>query len=117
MEVFVELTRTSMKLIARANDNLWPLALIDPKNGTVWFESLASTAKAAGRYGDALTLYKNLVNLIEDEELRREKLEPGSTSGVRSLPLSPLLKKPKLWAAELDRYLKAVSIGTSESGE
>jgi hypothetical protein len=117
MEVFVELTPTSMKLIARANDNLWPLALIDPKNGTIWFDSFASTAKAAGRYGDALTLYKNLVNFIEDENLRREKLKPGTKNGVRSLPLSPLLKKPELWAAEIDHYLKAVSIGTSESGE
>jgi len=109
-----ELTPTSIKLVGRANDDLWPFAMIDPKYGTVWFDSMASKARAAGRQDEGLRLYHRLVDLLDDENLRREKLAPGTKSGVRSLPLSPLLRKSDQWASAIEEYLRTVSAGAAQ---
>jgi hypothetical protein len=109
LEVFKEPTPTMIKLIGRANDDLWPIATIDPKSATVWLESMATKARAAGREGAGVRLYQRLVDLLEDEALRREKLAPGTRTGTRGLPLSPLLQKSKQWESAIQEYLKAVA--------
>jgi hypothetical protein len=110
-----ELTPTSIKLVGRANDELWPLVMIDPRHGTAWFDTMAAKAKAAGRHEDALRLYRSLVDLLDDENLHREKLAPGTRTGVRSLPLSPLLRKSERWALALEEYLHAISANVNQT--
>jgi len=89
--------------------------MIDPRHGTAWFDTMAAKARAAGRHEDALRLYRNLVDLLDDENLRREKLAPGTKTGVRSLPLSPLLRKSERWASAIEEYLRAVSTDVDQA--
>jgi hypothetical protein len=69
---------------------------------------MASRAKAAGYHEEALKLYSELVGLLDDPKLRQEKMAPGTKNGVRSLPLSLLLRKRDQWAAAVVDYLKAI---------
>jgi hypothetical protein len=106
--VFQELTPVMMKLIGRANDDLWLLCSID-LNGTVWFEGMANVARAAGRHEDGLKFYRALVDLLDDENLRRQRLAPGTRTGTRSLPLSLLLQKTEQWESAIENYLRTVA--------
>jgi hypothetical protein len=103
-----ELTPTTIKLVGAANDNIWPLAMIDPKDGSVWFDMMAKRAGDVGRKDEALKFYRRLVEILDDLQLRQEKLAPGTKSGVRSLPLSNLLRKPEQWKSAIADYLKAM---------
>jgi hypothetical protein len=114
--VVQELTPTAIRLIGRANDDRWPLVTIEPKLNLAWFDAMATKAKAAGRLEDALRLYDRLVNLLDDGDLRREKLAPGPNKDCsKALPLSLLLQKAEHWASALEEYLHAVSAGANQT--
>jgi hypothetical protein len=66
-------------------------------------------AKSADRYEAGLKFYQTLVELIDDRNLRAEKLAPGTKSGIGSLPLSLLLQKSGQWASAVEQYLQSVS--------
>jgi hypothetical protein len=55
-----ELTATAIRVVGPVNDDIWPLAMIDPKNGSVWFDSMVRHAKSYGRTEEAMQLYARL---------------------------------------------------------
>lgn len=102
-----QLTPTTIKLMGPANDELWPLGIIDPKNAQIWFSPMA---KRQGQRDAALKYYRRLVDLLDDPALRQEKMAPGTKTGMRTLPLSLLLLKPELWILEIEEYLKVIGL-------
>lgn len=103
-----ELTPTSIRLIAGASEDRQPLALIDPKNATVWFDAVASRAKSRGHHDAVLRYYQRLVELLPNAKLREEKLVTGTKHGVRSLPLSPLIHNTDAWITAAGEFLRTV---------
>ena len=103
------LTPTTIILQGSAAESTVALGRIDAASATVWFDDIASQANALGCRDVAITYYRALALLLDDEVLRAKKLAPVSKSGMASLPLKDLLSKQSEWLSAASNYLASLA--------